>query len=316
MSTSQDSKLTLLKDRAQMFTAVRSFFAERGILEVDCPALSPAASIDLHIEVISVLLKNGSKRYLHTSPEYGMKRLLALGLENIYQMSHVFREGEIGALHNPEFTLIEWYRTHTSFTDFIEENRALIALFLGNCPYQIKSYRDLFFHHIQIDYLSASLEELKNCLHKHEISLSDQEEWDKDSLLNLIMTYLIEPHLGRGELTIVTDYPASQSALAQIRQKKEGEMVAERFEFYFQGIELGNGYHELGDPSEQRERLLTANQKRLMQGKEALPIDEAFINALKTGLPDCYGIALGFDRLMLLRHQATHLSEVIPFIWE
>jgi len=298
-----------------MFFAVRSFFAEKEILEVDCPAISRAAPIDLHIEVMNITLKNGDRRYLHTSPEYGMKRLLALGLKNIYQMSHVFRENEIGPLHNPEFTMIEWYRNDSLFTDFIEEALELIYLFLGKMTYSVLTYRELFYQYTRLDYLTATPCQLQNFLAEREILISEESTWDKDNYLHLIMTFIVEPHLGHEEILIIKDYPASQSALAKTYIKSDGEAVAERFEFYHKGIELGNGYHELTDPIEQRRRFVSTNQARIEQGKAPLPLDESFISALESGLPDCHGIAIGFDRLMLLRHHQKEIAAILPFAW-
>lgn len=299
-----------------MLSSVRSFFKERGVLEVDCPCISPAAPIDLHIDVLTLRLKGGSQRYLHTSPEYRMKRLLAQGLTEIYQMSHVFREGEVGKLHNPEFTLIEWYRSKLSFEAFIQETLDLIALFLGNLPSRSFTYREIFYKHTGLDYFSAPLQMLKNCLKAKEISCSEEDSWDRDSILNLIMTFIVEPHLGCEEIAIIKDYPASQSALAKTYIKPDGEAVAERFEFYHRGIELGNGYHELTDPVEQRRRLVAANEERIKRGKGSLPIDERFLEALVLGLPDCHGIAVGFDRLLMLRHNQNELSSILPFSWD
>lgn len=313
VSTFLDSKITILQDRAQMLSSVRSFFSQRKVLEVDCPSLTLAAPVDRHIDVMAVTLKNGSKRYLHSSAEYGMKRLLSQGIGDIYQLSHVFREGEQGHLHNPEFTMIEWYRLNLSFKEFLDETVQLIHLFLPGMPYTIHSYRDIFKKFTQLDYLTSTSSELFDLITKH-MTLSDQP-WDKDALLNLIMTFIVEPNIGQNEITIVTDYPASQSALAKTYIKPDGESVAERFEFYHRGIELGNGYHELTDPDEQRRRFIESNTKRTASGKDALPLDELFIESLSS-LPPCYGVAVGFDRLLMLRHNSTNIRDVLPFHWD
>lgn len=299
-----------------MLSTVRSFFAARNVLEVDCPSLCQGAPIDLHIEVMVLPLKEGAKRYLHTSPEYGMKRLLAEGLTDIYQLSHVFREGEISPLHNPEFTLIEWYRTDLDFETFIQECLELLHLFLGKLPLRSMSYRDVLYEHTGIDYTQATAQMLTHYLYDKGSSLSTAQTWNKDSLLNLIMTYHVEPHLGKEDIVLIYNYPASQSALARVKTTHDGEQVAERFEFYYQGIELGNGYHELTDPVEQKKRLLQAQNDRLAQNKDPLTLDHHLIAALEIGLPDCHGIAVGFDRLMMLRNHCTTLDEVLPFSWE
>lgn len=315
MNTSLESKIDLLKDRAQMLREARAFFFARAVLEVDCPALSHASSIDEHIDVIHVELQKGEKAYLHTSPEYGMKRLLSLDIGDIFQLSHVFRHGEIGPLHNPEFTMVEWYRLGIDFDHFIEETLDFIRLFLGPLPSERVSFRALFKKHTDLDYLTATEKELATCAQEREISLPpDASSWNKDTLIQLLMSFLVEPHLGQGLLTVLSDFPASQAALAQTKMRGN-EPIAERFEVYFKGMELTNGYHELTDAAEQRRRLHLANRARKAQGKESLPIDEHFLSALETGLPDCCGVAVGFDRLMMLRHQTPHIADILPIPW-
>jgi elongation factor P--(R)-beta-lysine ligase len=315
VNTSLESKLSVLFDRSHMLANARSFFKERGVLEVDCPALSQASSIDLHIDVMPVLLNDGKKGYLHTSPEYGMKRLLALGMGDIYQLSHVFRQGEIGPLHNPEFTMVEWYRKELTFFPFIEETLDFIRLFLKDLPASWISYKEAFKKYCGIDYQTADMHALFTLAEENEIHLPPEaKNWDKDTLLQLLLSFLIEPHLGKEELSVLYHFPASQAALSQTLIK-DNEPIAERFEVYYKGIELANGYHELTDPIEQRRRLIESNQKRTAQGKEPLPLDENFIEALASGLPDCCGVAVGFDRLMLLKHEKESLQEVLPLPW-
>lgn len=310
------SKLDILRDRAEMFTSVRTFFAQRGILEVDVPVMGKAAPIDAHIDVMSIPLQTGEKGFLHTSPEYAMKRLLSLGIGDIYQMSHVFRDGEVGHLHNPEFTMVEWYRVGMSFDDLIEETLDFIRLFLENLSSSSISYRDAFLKFVSIDYLTATPLDLISCAEQYDLHLpSDIHLWSKDTLLQFLMGFIIEPHLGQEGLTVLRDYPATQSALAQTTMRGI-EAIAKRFEIYFQGVELANGFHELANPQEQRRRFEEENQKRLHLGKNALPIDEKFLEALHRGLPDCCGVAVGFDRLMLLRHRKQKLDEVLPFSWQ
>lgn len=308
-----NSKMERLRDRSHLLTKSRLFFAERQVLEVDCPAITKAASIDAHIDLIAVC-QESHKRYLHSSPEYGMKRLLSEGSGDIYQLSHVFRDGEYSDKHNPEFMMAEWYRLNYTFEEMIHETAEFIRLFLGNIPLHIISYREAFQKYVRIDYLHASIPDLLHCLQAHEIiPYPGIEAEGKDALLNLILGTLIEPHLGQNELCALAYYPASQAALAKTHQRDE-ELVAERFEIYFKGLELANGYHELVDASEQRKRLIESNFHRQQLGKETLPLDEHFLKALKNGLPDCCGVAVGFDRLMMLRHSQP-ISEVIPFPW-
>ncbi|MCB1081843.1 MAG: elongation factor P lysine(34) lysyltransferase [Chlamydiia bacterium] len=273
------SKSSALKARGEALKKVRTFFEERAVLEVDTPLLSKYAPIDVHIDLFEVHFSENEKGYLHSSPEYGMKKLLANDSGDIYQLSHVFRKDEIGRLHRPEFTMIEWYRTETTFEAFIEENLALLSLFLGPLPYEIVPYKEAFARY--------------------------GNKYPSDDP-NITWGCAVEPHLGNEKITIITDYPKEQAALAQTKWV-DGVEVAERFEFYYQGIELGNGYHELTDPVEQKNRLLQANQERIALGKPPLPYDEELIAALEKGLPDCYGIALGFDRLFMLQQKHSSL---------
>lgn len=297
-----------------MLAEARNFFHTRSVLEVDCPLITAAASVDAHIDLIPTL-HDDERRYLHSSPEYGMKRLIAEGIGDIYQLAHVFRQGESSVKHNPEFTMAEWYRLGFTFEAMIAETLEFMRLFLGNLPGKIISYREAFQHYAGIDYVNCSVPELESYLHSKDLPLYPSAvDEGKDALLNLILGMDIEPQLGHGELCVLAYYPSTQAALAQTRQHGD-ESVAERFEIYYRGIELCNGYHELADATEQRERLMAANQARIALGKEPLPIDENFLAALVSGLPDCCGVAVGFDRLMMLRHHKTDIAEVLPFVW-
>jgi lysyl-tRNA synthetase class 2 len=310
------SKNALLQDRAEKLREARQFFFQRGIVEVDTPLLGKAAPIDVHIDVMCLSLQGGGKGYLHTSPEYAMKRLLAAGMGDIYQLSHVFREAEVGPLHNPEFTMVEWYRLGFTFQQMMEETEAFIHLFLKDLPIQRLSYKEAFLRYAGIDYATASCQELIACAAAQGLALSvDIQNSDKNTLLQAMMSFIIEPHLGKGGLTTLFYFPAAQSALAKTGVVDK-ELIAYRFEIYFQGIELANGYHELADAKEQRQRLEHANKQRQQLGKESLPLDEQFLLALEQGLPDCCGVAVGFDRLMLLRHKKKTLADVLPFCWE
>ncbi len=309
-------KIAILKDRAAMLKKSRDYFYEQGIIEVDCPIISRFASIDAHIDLIPVLYENREKRYLHSSPEFGMKKLLSEGMGDIFQLSHVFRDEEYGSLHNPEFMMAEWYRLGFTLPQMIEDTARFIQLFLGNIPYQVIHYRNIFQQVTQIDYVQASKEELLSYIEEQNIPCHKTTiEGDKDSLLHLILAFKIEPLLGQGILSVLGYYPASQSALAR-KEWIGDEEVAERFEFYFQGIELANGYHELTDVQEQRLRFDNSNLQRESQGKEKLPIDENFLLALEKGLPDCCGVAVGIDRLMMLRHHKKNIGTILPFAWD
>lgn len=305
-------KIHILKDRALMFQKARQFFSEKGVLEVDCPSLSRYASCDAHIDLIPAHLMNNIACFLHSSPEYGMKRLLSLGMGDIYQLSHVFRDGEYGQRHNPEFMMAEWYRLACSFEQMIEETLDFIQLFLGKLPAEYLSYREAFLRYAKIDPYLASDEELK----KHLQTIAPDAVADsRDDICNYILALEIEPHLGKDKLSVLTFFPPSQAALAKTR-KYDGQNVAERFEVYYQTVELANGYHELQDPDEQLKRLHEANETRVALKKEMLPIDMRFIESLRKGLPECSGVAVGIDRLMMLRHKKETIEQVMPFDWQ
>jgi len=284
-----------LKDRSQMLEKARSFFYERGLDEVDCPALSKNTSVDEHID----LIQTTDGRFLFSSPEYGMKRLLAAGMGDIFQLSHVYRAGERGFKHREEFMMAEWYRLGASFQEMIDETLKFIRLFVGDLESVQATYQELFLRTTGLDPLKAPLHDLKHFLGDYPESIED----DRDALLNLILATRIESQLPHDKLFVLTHYPATQSALA----KCVGE-TAERFEVYSGGLELCNGYHECTDPKELRGRLLESNRLRLKNGKEELPLDEEF---LRNPIPDCSGVAVGFDRLMMLRLEKKNISEVI-----
>lgn len=308
-------RLDILRDRAEMLSRARQFLMDQGILEVDCPIITENASVDAHIDLIPVMYAGKQVRYMHSSPEYGMKRLLSEGIGDIFQISHVFRDGEYGSRHNPEFTMAEWYRVGIPFEQMIQETVDFIRLFLGDLPSSTLSYREVFKRYIGIDYVSLSEEDLFKVLKQKGVeTYPGVENEGRDALLNLLLGNLAEPRLGDGELTVLAYYPSSQAALAKTRTI-DGESVAERFEVYYKGVELANGYHELVDAVEQRTRLQEANVTRLGLGKRTLPIDESFLKALERGVPNSCGVAVGFDRLMMLRHHSNKLADVIPFDW-
>jgi len=291
VNTSLASRIGTVKQRAAKLAAVRAFFSERTVLEADTNMLSHAAPVDAHIDVMQVDMGNSKTGYLHTSPEYGLKKLLAAGSGDIYQLGHVFRAEEESPLHSPEFTMLEWYRVGMPYQTFIKETLELFRLFLGPLLAETLTYKQAFSLHAGID--------IHEDLAPHTLPFSEKAPtWDRDTQLNLLFSHLIEPKLGQNKLTAITDWPSSQAALAKTNTVN-GETVAKRFEIYFKGIELANGFDELTDPLEQRTRLENENQKRLALGKNTLPIDEEFLKALET-LPECCGVAVGFDRLMLL----------------
>ncbi len=294
-----------------MLKKTRSYLESLGCIEADVPSISKRASIDLHIEIMETDVLEKEKGFLHSSPEYLMKRLLSLGLKDIYYLGHVYRKDEIGPIHNPEFTMAEWYRSNLSYEKFLAETLSLIDLFLPKLSSKRLSYRETFFKYTQIDYFTSSKEELFSFAKKH---IDINEMWDKDTLLNLILSHLIEPYLGEDEIFILDNYPASQSALAQTKMI-DNEPVALRFEFYHKGIELANGFYELSSSKEQRKRFEEINEKRKESKKKVLELDEKFIKSLDH-IGDCFGIAAGFDRLFMLKHGKKSLKEIMPFSWE
>lgn len=310
------SRIARLKDRACMLKIARQFFDLHGILEVDCPILSAQASIDPHIDLIMASYLGKQSRYMHSSPEFGMKRLLAEGIGDIYQLSHVFRDEESSGKHNPEFMMAEWYRIGFNLEEIINETVSFIQLFLGDLPFRIINYREAIIQFTGLDYVTSSNQELFDYLQKQSIPFySGVFEEGKDALLNLILAFKVEPNLGKNELLVLSHYPSSQAALAK-QKMIDLECVAERFEIYYNGLELANGYNELTNAQEQRFRFNEANHKRLSLGKKALPIDERFLKSLEMGLPDSSGVAVGFDRLMMLRQQQDRIANVLAWGWE
>ena len=314
------ASLQTLQLRAQLLNIMRSFFAERGIWEVDTPALSMAGTTDPNLHSFTTYYQGFSqhdrkKLYLHTSPEFPMKQLLAAGSGCIYQIAKVFRDGECGRYHNPEFTLLEWYRVGFDHHQLMNEVEALIDTCLTDImvlePPQYFSYREIFLHHLNIDPHLSTVDELRQCCLLHDltppIGMPTQQI---DAWLDLLLTHCIEPQFNPNRLIFIYDYPASQAALAKIRPSNPP--VAERFEVYLNGIELANGFHELADSQEQRQRFEWDNHAREQQGLPTIPLDEHLL-AILDNLPDCAGVALGIDRLMMITASQSSLSEVIAF---
>lgn len=304
--------LSLLYSRADLLAKIRNFFFQRKVLEVDCPALSLTAQIDPHIDVMKVCLAN-TKGYLHTSPEYRMKRLLSYGIKDIYQLSHVFRDNEFGRWHNPEFTMLEWYRIGWSLEQIILETLSLLQMALNSLPIKTLTYQAAFIEATGLDCDTCTIKQLFDCLKAYEIQLSDTD-WEKDSLIHLVMNSIVEPNLDPDCLTVITHFPVAQAALAKICLVNQ-KLVACRFEVYHKNVEIANGYQELTNSQENRLRIEKDHQTRISMGKEPLPIDDKFIQDLEQ-LPSCCGVALGFDRLLALKHGLTSLKPILPFSWE
>lgn len=309
--------LEILKRRAAILAAVRRFFFERQVLEVETPALIGSPASDSNIDSLSVAYDGPgappSKRlWLQTSPEFAMKRLLAAGSGSIYQICHAFRANERGRRHNPEFTLLEWYRVGFDHRQLMDEVTALVATVLGPRPAESLSYREAFLCHAGIDPFRSTTADLAACVEAHGVALPPLADDAHDAWLDLLFSEIVAPALGRGVFSFVTDFPASQAALARLRQV-EGLVVAERFELFVDGIEIANGYHELTDPVEQRQRFEQERARREEAGQPPSAVDERLLAALAGGLPDCAGVALGVDRLVMLAAGAERIDEVIAF---
>ncbi|HYO23837.1 MAG TPA: EF-P lysine aminoacylase EpmA [Lacipirellulaceae bacterium] len=299
-----------LRQRAEMLARLRAFFAERGVLEVETPLLDAEVIPELHIEPFPVR----QMLWLQASPELHMKRLLAEGLPAIYQVTRSFRQGERGALHNPEFTIVEWYRAGDGLTEGMQLLDELCQVVGGTAPARRTTYAEAFTRHAGVDAHRASCKDLAAAAARLGIDVpralraDDRDEW-----LNLLLALHVEPRLGAAGPEILLDYPASQAALATTLLR-EGVEVAERFELYWRGIELANGYHELTDAAALRARLETVNAARASEGRQKLPLPERLLSAMASpGLPPCAGCALGLDRLTMLACGAESIAEVMAF---
>ncbi|UCQ57906.1 elongation factor P--(R)-beta-lysine ligase [Edwardsiella piscicida] len=305
----------LLK-RASILSTIRRFFSDRGVLEVDTPSMSQATVTDVHLvpfqtHFVGPGVAQGMTLYLMTSPEYHMKRLLAAGAGPIYQLCRSFRNEESGRYHNPEFTMLEWYRPHYDMYRLMNEVDDLLQQVLECESAETLSYQQAFIRHLDVDPLSADKTQLREAAAKLDLSNVADNEEDRDTLLQLLFAFGVEPHIGKERPAFVYHFPASQASLAQI--STEDHRVAERFEVYYRGVELANGFHELTDAAEQRLRFEQDNRKRAAAGLPQQPIDEHLLAALEHGMPDSSGVALGVDRLIMLALSAERLSEVIAF---
>jgi lysyl-tRNA synthetase class 2 len=287
--------LDVLRRRAELLARVRQFFDRRGFLEVETPLLSRDVVVDLHIDPLSVTLfadprepARGEKMWLQTSPEFAMKRLLAAGATAIYQITRAVRGGEAGRLHNPEFTLVEWYRVGDDYDAGMELLAQLADALLGRGLAERLTLSEAFRCYANAD--------------PH--SLADFD-------IDLTLTTKVEPNLGKNRPTILFDYPANKAALARVRPGEPP--IAERFELYVDGLELANGYHELLDPAVLRERIRANNADRAADGKFTLPVESRLLAAMDHGLPACSGCALGFDRLVMVATAAKSIQEVMAF---
>lgn len=305
----------LLK-RAAIMADIRAFFAERGLWEVETPAMSQATVTDVHLIPFQTRYTGpgaaaGIDLYLMTSPEYHMKRLLAAGSGPIFQICRSFRNEEAGRYHNPEFTMLEWYRPHYTMYRLMNEVDDLLQQVLESSSAETLSYQQAFIRHLSIDPLSADKTQLRKVAVKLGVGELADKEKDRDTLLQLLFLSGVEPEIGQEKPVFIYHYPASQAALAEI--SAEDHRVAERFEVYYKGIELANGFRELTDSREQRQRFEQDNQRRAERGMQQQPIDTLLLDALAYGMPACSGVALGVDRLVMLALKTSHLSEVLAF---
>jgi lysyl-tRNA synthetase class 2 len=306
--------LETLRRRAAALAVTREFFRARSVLEVETPALVNAPVSDVNLASMRVDVPgHGAPLYLHTSPEYAMKRLLAAGSGDIYQVCRVYRGAERGRQHNPEFTMVEWYRLGFTLEDLMDEvaalTRALLAL--PEMPVELVSYREAVRRHAGLDPIDAPMEELRCAAQSLGLEPMRAAAAGRDELLDLLVGARVGPALGFHALTFVHRYPASQAALARL--DPADPRVALRFELYYRGVELANGYHELASSAEQRLRFAADQEHRAHHARDVNLLDQHLLAALDAGLPDCSGVALGFDRVLMLATGASHIDEVIAF---
>ena len=317
--------LEILRQRAELLKRLRRYFAQQCVLEVETPLLASAGTTDPHIPSFSFSDTGSSgpdgatRRYLSTSPEFAMKRLLAAGSGPIYQVCKAFRQGEQGRHHNPEFSLLEWYRPGLDHHHLMQDVAALVGELAEGLrefgPVEYLSYHDCFQQQLGLDPHTATAQMLRDCAQKNGLPMvSGLADDDREAWLDLLMSLSVQPQLGLNHLCFVYDYPENQAALARVRPGNPA--VAERFELFIDGIELANGFHELQDAEEQRARFEADLVQRQEAGLEAIVLDERLLSALAAGLPACAGVALGLDRLQMVLSGEQYLRDVLSFDYE
>jgi lysyl-tRNA synthetase class 2 len=312
------ASIEMIQARAEMLSCIRQFFDQTGVLEVETPVCSRFGATDPAIEsfktcYIGPEAVQGLDLYLHTSPEFPMKRLLAAGSGPIYQICKVLRNGELGRRHNPEFSLLEWYRLGFDYHQLMDEVASLISR-LSEQPLHIEklTYAQAFECQLGLNPHSTGVDQLRQCAIEQGIPGAGQLTMEgRDAWLDLLLSHLIEPRLGQTGMTFLFDYPASQAALARVREDRYP--VAERFELYMNGIEIANGFQELTDAEQQRERFREDNRRRHLSRQAEVPMDEALLLALASGLPACSGVALGLDRLLMVLTEMPDIRQVVTF---
>lgn len=308
-----------LRLRAWVNRLVREFFHARDVLEVETPVLSVAGNTDPNIASFSLEFSGRTDgaprtRWLRTSPEFALKRLLAAGVGDCYELGRVFRDGEAGGRHNPEFTMLEWYRVGWDYQRLIGEVaelvQAALALVGRTARLRVVDYRQLYRDALGVDPFTAGIDSLRAALGEVQV---DPAGLERDDWLDLLMTHRLQPGFDPGELLAVVDYPASQCALARLRPTGDGHAVAERFEAYLGPIELANGYHELVDAGEQTDRFARDADVRRMRGDDVPPHDARLLAALAAGMPACAGVAMGIDRLLMAMLATPRIRDVTAF---
>ncbi|WWO99182.1 MAG: elongation factor P--(R)-beta-lysine ligase [Candidatus Dasytiphilus stammeri] len=306
-----------LLNRAVIIAEIRRFFSKKNIIEVDTPSLSNFTVTDVNLSSFKTSFvgpgySNGLNMYLITSPEYHMKRLLVAGIGAIYQICHSFRNGEIGRYHNPEFNILEWYRPDYNIFQMMNEVNELLQQILNSKKAEILSYQEMFIRYLNIDPLITDINHLRKIV-KNQTNLIDidREDYDYDNLLEILLSTIVESKISSDVPLFIYHFPASQAGLAAINH--EDSRLSERFELYYKGLELANGFLELTNSKEYCKRFRLDNYQRIANGLPKQPIDENFILAIEKGLPNCSGVALGIDRLIMLALKATRISEVMAF---
>ena len=310
------ASLVQIKRRAHMLKDIRAFFDAREVMEVETPLLASAGTTDPHLESLQTVF-GAQSYYLNTSPEYFMKRLLAAYGKPIYQICKAFRDDELGYMHNPEFSMLEWYRPEFNMHQLMDEVEALVAELSDDslASFARLSYGQIFEKYANLNPHLATANDCRDCAVLHGIEQPVGMADVKDEWLDWLLTQLVLPCLPSDQFTFIYDYPASQCALARLRKNEDDIPVASRFELFYGDIELANGFHELTVASEQRQRFEGENKIRIEDSKSTVAIDEHLLEALENGLPDCSGVALGLDRLLMVLVGGASIDEVLSFSW-
>jgi len=307
--------LDMLRQRAAMYARIRRFFADRSVLEVQTPLLSRHAVCDLHIDSIAARdSSSSSDGFLRSSPEFAIKRLLAAGCADCYELGPVFRAGETGRWHNPEFTMLEWYRLGWSRQQLAQECIELLyELHEDFRRWRLRecSHTELSMEQLGCDLITTNDETLLSLAAANGLSQTD--EWQRTQCLDYLFSHAVQARLPPRQLTLVSGFPPEQAALAELCRNDQGTVVASRFELYLGTVEIANGYQELTDPDELAARFASDQHQRKQLGKPAIEPDQRLLEAMRSGLPACAGVALGVDRLLAVTQNATQLCEVLGF---